>query len=108
MAGYRKVLVLLDLSEGQRAGVHRRAAISRRIRTPRIVALHVVEYVPVEPMGEVADADDARSSRIWPKRARERLDELIASATARERSGGSKSATPRRRFCGSPRKSRRI
>jgi universal stress protein A len=51
MAGYQKVLVLLDLSEGsdkvfiagRDIAAHSNAAI---------VALHVVEYVPVEPIGE--------------------------------------------------------
>jgi universal stress protein A len=51
MAGYQKVLVLVDLSEGsdkvfiagRNIAAHSNAAI---------VALHVVEYVPVEPMGE--------------------------------------------------------
>jgi universal stress protein A len=51
MAGYQKVLVLLDLSEssekvflaGREMASHSNAAIA---------ALHVVDYVPVEPMGE--------------------------------------------------------
>jgi universal stress protein A len=51
MAGYQKVLVLVDLSDGsdkvfiagRDIAAHSNAAI---------VALHVVEYVPVEPMGE--------------------------------------------------------
>jgi universal stress protein A len=51
MAGYRKVLILLDLSEGSEkvflAG--RDIAASS---DAAVVALHVVEYVPVEPMGE--------------------------------------------------------
>jgi universal stress protein A len=51
MAGYRKVLVLLDLSEGS----ERVLAAGRDIAAhsnAAIVALHVVEYVPAEPMGE--------------------------------------------------------
>jgi universal stress protein A len=51
MAGYQKVLVLVDLSDGsdkvfiagRDIAAHSNAAI---------VALHVVEYVPVEPMAE--------------------------------------------------------
>jgi universal stress protein A len=51
MPGYRKVLVLLDLAEGS----ERVFAAARDIAAPSnadIVALHVVEYVPAEPMGE--------------------------------------------------------
>jgi universal stress protein A len=51
MAGYQKVLVLLDLSEGS----ERVFAAGRDIAAhsnAALVALHVVEYVPVEPLGE--------------------------------------------------------
>jgi universal stress protein A len=51
MPGYRKVLVLLDLAEGS----ERVFAAARDIAAHSnagIVALHVVEYVPAEPMGE--------------------------------------------------------
>jgi universal stress protein A len=51
MAAYRRILVLLDLSEGS----ERVFAAGRDIAAhsnATIVALHVVEYVPVEPLGE--------------------------------------------------------
>lgn len=51
MAQYRKVLVLMDLAEGS----ERVFAAARDIAAysnAAIVALHVVEYVPAEPMGE--------------------------------------------------------
>jgi universal stress protein A len=51
MPGYRKVLVLLDLAEGS----ERVFAAARDIAAHSnagIVALHVVDYVPAEPMGE--------------------------------------------------------
>jgi universal stress protein A len=51
MAAYRKILVLLDLSEGS----ERVLAAGRDIAAhsnATIVALHVVEYIPTEPMGE--------------------------------------------------------
>jgi universal stress protein A len=51
MAGYRKVLVLLDLSEGSEKVL----IAARDIAAPSnasLIALHVVEYLPVEPMGE--------------------------------------------------------
>jgi universal stress protein A len=51
MAGYQKVLVLLDLS----AGSERVFAAGRDMAAhsnAAIVALHVVEYLAVQPMGE--------------------------------------------------------
>ena len=51
MAAYRKILVLLDLAEGS----ERVFASARDIAAhsnAAMVALHVVEYVPAEPMGE--------------------------------------------------------
>ena len=51
MPGYRRVLVLLDLSDdSERVFIAGRdlAAYS----SASIIALHVVEIVPVEPMGE--------------------------------------------------------
>jgi universal stress protein A len=75
MAGYQKVLILSDLSnDGDRVIIAGRdiAAYSNAA----IVALHVVEFVPVEPMGETLmptmqiEADLAARSREW-------LDELV-------------------------------
>ncbi len=51
MAGYQKLLVLLDLSEdSDQVAVAARdlAAYSKAA----IVALHIVEFIPVEPMGD--------------------------------------------------------
>ena len=93
MAGYKKLLVLLDLSEGSEqvaiAGrdlaAHSNAALS---------ILHVVEFVPVEPLGEslmltVQVEDDL------VKRSRESLSELIRRlglerATGRVETGNTK------------------
>ncbi len=51
MAGYQKLLLLLDLTDGSeqvaRAG-QRIAGYSNA----EILALHVVEFVPIDPMGE--------------------------------------------------------
>ncbi len=51
MAGYKKVLVLLDLSQNSE-----QVAIAARemaaYSNASILALHVVEFVPIEPMGE--------------------------------------------------------
>ena len=51
MGGYKKLLVLLDLSEDSE-----QVAIAARdlaaYSNASMVALHVVEFVPVEPLGE--------------------------------------------------------
>ena len=86
MAAYKKLLVLLDLSNdsdkvfiaGRDLAAHSAAAIT---------ALHVVEYTPVEPMGESL-MPTLQIERDLAKRALERLDELIArhgAAGARSR-----------------------
>ena len=75
MAGYKKLLVLLDLSEGSEL-----VAIAARdlaaYSNATMLILHVVEFVPVEPLGEsvmpTAQIEDELISR-----ARERLDGLI-------------------------------
>jgi universal stress protein A len=51
MAGYQKVLVLLDLSEGSERVFTAGRDIAAHSNAA-LVALHVVEYMPVEPMGE--------------------------------------------------------
>jgi len=51
MAGYRKVLVLLDLSEGSQKVWEAGRAIALD-SAASVILLHVVEYAPVEPMGE--------------------------------------------------------
>ncbi len=93
MAGYQKVLILSDLSDdGDRVIIAGRdiAAYSHAA----LVVLHVVEFVPVEPMGETMlpmmqiEADLAA-------RSRQRLDDLIArlgmaSAKSRVENGNTK------------------
>jgi len=86
MAAYKKVLVLLDLSNdsekvfmrGRDMAAHSDAAIT---------ALHVVEYTPVEPMGESL-MPTLSIERDLAQRSRERMDQLIArlgAANARSR-----------------------
>jgi universal stress protein A len=94
MAGYRKLLVLLDLSEdseqvaiaGRDLAAHSNASM---------VALHVVEFVPVEPLGEslmpTAQIEDELINR-----SRAKLTEFItrlglARATGRVEAGNTKS-----------------
>jgi universal stress protein A len=76
MAGYQKLLVLLDLSDdSERVAVAGRdlAAYSKA----SIVALHVVEFVPVEPMGESLMPTVQIEDELI-KRSREKLKELAA------------------------------
>jgi universal stress protein A len=94
MAAYKKVLVLLDLSEGSE-----QVAMAGRdmaaYSNATIIVLHVVEFVPVEPLGEslmptVQIEDDLI------KRARSQLGELTArlgltKATWRVEAGNTKS-----------------
>jgi universal stress protein A len=75
MAGYQKVLILSDLSnDGDRVIIAGRdiAAYSNAA----IVALHVVEFVPVEPMGETL-MPTMQIEADLAARSRERLDELV-------------------------------
>jgi universal stress protein A len=51
MPGYRKVLVLLDLAQGSER-VFAQARDIAAYSDAAIVALHVIEYIPAEPMGE--------------------------------------------------------
>jgi universal stress protein A len=51
MSPYRRVLLVLDLSEDS-AAVGRRATALAAAAGAEVELLHVVEFVPVEPMGE--------------------------------------------------------
>ena len=76
MAGYQKVLILSDLSDdGDPVIIAGRdiAAYSNA----SIVALHVVEFVPIEPMGETM-LPTMQIEADLAARSRQRLDELIA------------------------------
>jgi universal stress protein A len=85
MAAYRKILVLLDLSEGSEqvfAAGRDMAAHSNA----EIVALHVVEYVPAEPLGESLMPITQIETSL-AERSRALLSELVSRhATPRTRS----------------------
>lgn len=76
MAAYRKVLILLDLTDaseqvaaaGRDLAAHSNAAI---------VILHVVEFVPAEPMGETL-MPTVQIETDLVERARTRLNDLAA------------------------------
>jgi universal stress protein A len=76
MGAYKKLLVLLDLSEDSE-----QVAIAARnlagYSNASMVALHVVEFVPVEPLGESL-MPTAQIEDELIKRAREKLGDLVA------------------------------
>jgi universal stress protein A len=93
MAGYKKLLVLLDLSENSE-----QVAIAGRdlaaYSYAAMVVLHVVEFVPVEPMGESL-MPTAQIEDELIKRSRTKLTDLIARlalprATGRVEAGNTK------------------
>lgn len=76
MPGYQKLLVVLDLSQGSE-----QVAIAARnlaaYSQAKIVALHVVEFAPVEPMGESLMPTMQIEEELI-KRSHEQLSELAA------------------------------
>jgi universal stress protein A len=93
MTRYKKILVLLDLS----AASEQVALAGRDLAQDSgadLVVLHVVEFMPMEPMGEslmpLVEIDDELI-----RRSREKLNDLLARlglehATARVESGNTK------------------
>jgi universal stress protein A len=76
MTGYRKILVLLDLSDAsEQIAVAGRDMAARS--TAALILLHVVEYVPTEPMGETL-MPSVQIEQDLAQRARAKLDELSA------------------------------
>mgnify|MGYP006382297833 CR=1 FL=1 len=74
MSGYKKILLVVDLTEDSDLVGERAKAIAACYGS-RIQLLHVVEYVPVEPMGEtLLPAVQIEEELIG--RARQRLKEL--------------------------------
>jgi universal stress protein A len=51
MGGYKKILLVVDLSENSER-IGERAKAVAKCEQAEIQLLHVVEYVPLEPMGE--------------------------------------------------------
>jgi universal stress protein A len=94
MAGYKKVLVLVDLSQDSE-----QVAIAGRDlaehSNAKMLVLHVVEFAPVEPLGESL-MPTVQVEEALIKRSRERLGEFIARlalprATGRVEAGNTKS-----------------
>jgi universal stress protein A len=93
MAGYKKILVLLDLTDasdkiaaaGRDMAAHSNAAI---------VILHVVEFIPAEPMGETL-MPSVQIEEDLMQRSRAKLNELasrlaLPQATLRVEAGNKK------------------
>jgi universal stress protein A len=93
MAGYEKILVLLDLS-----GASEQVAVAGRDMAAHsnaaMVVLHVVEFVPTEPMGETL-MPTVQIEEDLAQRARAKLNELsarlrLSQATTRVEVGNKK------------------
>lgn len=74
MADYKKILLVVDLSEDSQIIGERAKAVARFSRA-EVTLLHVVEYVPVEPMGEALLPTVQIESELVA-RARTKLAEL--------------------------------
>ena len=74
MADYKNILLVVDLSEDSEIIGERARSIAER-NAGDITLLHVVEYVPVEPMGEPLLPTIQNETELVD-RARDRLREL--------------------------------
>jgi len=94
MSVYRRILVVVDLTEDSLL-IGRRAQTLATTFGAEIELLHVVEFVPVEPMGETLMPSVQIEDELMA-RARQRLATLageigIASSAARVEAGNVKS-----------------
>ncbi len=76
MSSYQNILLVVDLTEDS-ITIGRRALAVAKDTGARISLLHVVEYVPVEPMGETL-LPAVQIEEELVTRAKERLAELAA------------------------------
>ncbi len=78
MSIYRRILAVVDLTEDSNEVATRALAIARACGNSRLELLHVVEYVPVEPLSDsLMPAVQIESELL--ERARQRLAQLAAS-----------------------------
>jgi universal stress protein A len=93
MTGYKKILVLLDLTDASE-----QIAVAGRDMGARssaaLILLHVVEFVPTEPMGETL-MPTVQIEQDLAQRSRDKLDELsarlgLARASIRVETGNKK------------------
>src|SRR5437763_16986677 len=90
MTVYRRILLVVDLTEGS-VGIGRKAQALAAALGAEVELLHVVEFVPVEPMGETLMPSVQIEEELL-ERARQRLAGLAAElglsgATCRVESG---------------------
>src|SRR5512139_2151686 len=83
MREYKKILACLDLTDGSEKIAERAKDLAGRCGA-QIILLHVVEYVPVEPMGE-ALLPAVQIEGELAERARARIAELAARLGLAER-----------------------
>lgn len=77
MSDYKRILAVVDLTEDSDTVIRRANSLAHRLDAS-LALLHVVEYVPVEPMGEaLMPAIDIEKDLV--KSARERLEGLAHS-----------------------------
>ena len=96
MPDYKKILLVVDLSDDSQVIGERAKAIAACYQS-EITLLHVVEYVPVEPMGEALLPTVQIESELVD-RARKRLDRAGRQAGAeRLRASWSRPAASRPR-----------
>lgn len=78
MRDYKKILVAVDITEGSEKIAERGRDVAQRFGA-ELILLHVVEYVPVEPMGEaLLPAVQIEGELV--ERAKKRIAELAAMA----------------------------
>jgi universal stress protein A len=82
MAEYKKILLVVDLSEDSKIIGDRAKAVAACYQS-QITLLHVVEYVPVEPMGE-ALLPTVQIEGELVERARTKLRELAEQLSLSE------------------------
>ncbi len=75
MSIYRRILAVVDLTEDSREVARRAAAIAQSCGAAELELLHVVEYVPVEPLSDSLLPSVQIESELI-ERSRVKLDEL--------------------------------
>lgn len=93
MAGYKKILVLLDLTDASEQIAVAGRDMAAYSNAPMVV-LHVVEFVPAEPMGETL-MPSVQIEEDLMQRSRAKLSELsarlgLSRATSRVEVGNKK------------------
>lgn len=81
MEPYRNILAVVDLMADSTAVARRALAIAQSAAAPPPTLLHVVEYVPVEPLGDSLLPVVQLESELL-QRARTRMSELAAQLGA--------------------------